>query len=130
MECKCLDTDMLIDFLRGKKEAVNYIEKNKGFSLKTTVVNLFELYYGSFLRGKGKEEVDALKDALDILEFRYPEEAGKEFAELSKNGEIIDVRDLLIGVIARENGCTIVTGNAKHFSRINGLKVENYKEIR
>lgn len=128
MECKCLDTDILIDFLRGKKEAVNYIEKNKGFPLKTTIINLFELYYGAFLRGKGKEDVDFLKDALDILEFHYPEEAGKELAELTKNGEIIDVRDLMIGVIARENGCTIVTGNVKHFSRVNGLKVENYKE--
>lgn len=38
--------------LGGKKEAVDYIEKNKGFLLKTTIINLFELYYGAPLRGR------------------------------------------------------------------------------
>lgn len=34
----------------------------------------------------------------------------------------------MIGVTARENGCTVVTGNTRHFSRIRGLRVENYRE--
>ena len=49
MECKCLDSDILIDFLRGKEKAVKYIESIRESSrIVTTVINVFELYYGAF----------------------------------------------------------------------------------
>ncbi|MCE4599506.1 MAG: type II toxin-antitoxin system VapC family toxin [Desulfurococcales archaeon] len=53
--------------------------------------------------------------------------AGEEIAYLSSIGQIIEIRDLLIGVIARENGYGVFTGNTKHFKRIRGLEVIPYK---
>ena len=40
------------------------------------------------------------------------------------------MRDVLIGVVTRENGASIATGNAKHFKRIRGLTVIEYKRDR
>ena len=44
-----IDTDILIDFLRNKKEAVAFIQEleEKKVVLTTTVVNAFELHYGA-----------------------------------------------------------------------------------
>ncbi|MEM1731223.1 MAG: hypothetical protein QXU96_09215 [Ignisphaera sp.] len=40
---------------------------------------------------------------------------------------MIDIRGLLVGVIAWENGYAVLTGNIKHLSKIRGLKIANYR---
>jgi tRNA(fMet)-specific endonuclease VapC len=49
---------------------------------------------------------------------------------LESLGAPVDLRDVLIGVIARENGASLATGNAKHFKRIRGLTVIEYRKGR
>jgi len=46
---------------------------------------------------------------------------------LESKGEVIGLKDVLISSIVISNNCVIVTGNVKHFSRIQGVKVENWK---
>jgi tRNA(fMet)-specific endonuclease VapC len=41
-------------------------------------------------------------------------------------GQPIEDFDLLIGITARENDLAVVTHNTKHFSRIEGLKTEDW----
>ena len=141
MECKCLDSDILIDFLRGKEKAVKYIESIRESSrIVTTVINVFELYYGAFKHSKGVEGLDEFLQSVEILpltvseakkEKRKAEEEAKKAAEievdLEGRGEVIGLKDVLISSIAVNNDCTIVTGNVKHFERIQGVKVENWK---
>ena len=66
-----LDTDVLIDFLRGKDKAVKPIRnlKDKGISLATTVINAFELYWGAYKFGGSRRTLaaDKLLDKLTIL---------------------------------------------------------------
>ena len=101
--------------------------------LNTTVINLFELYYGAYRLGSVDEivAVRELENTLEILQLtpKIAEIAGKELAKLAKQGKLIDIRDLLIGIIARENKCTLVTGNIKHFERISELNILNWKNI-
>ncbi len=52
--------------------------------------------------------------------------AGQLSASLIFSGEQIGQMDTLIGAIARHHGERLVTGNEKHFSRIPGLRIENY----
>jgi len=135
MACLTLDTDILVDLLRGRKKAVTVIEMfEKSLErLNTTVINLFELYYGAYRLGSVDEivAVRELENTLEILQLtpKIAEIAGKELAKLAKQGKLIDIRDLLIGIIARENKCTLVTGNIKHFERISELNVLNWKNI-
>ena len=129
MEKVALDTDVLVDFLRGKGRAVKLLAKlmSKGASLATTVINAFELYWGAYKFGGAKRlvAVDKLLNRLTILNIttRESKTAGEEIAYLESIGLPIDIRDLLIGVIARENGYSILTGNVEHFNRIRQLNV-------
>ena len=135
MACLTLDTDILVDLLRGRKKAATVIEifEKSLERLNTTVINLFELYYGAYRLGSADEiaAVRELENTLEILQLtpKIAEIAGKELAKLAKQGKLIDIRDLLIGIIARENKCTLVTGNIKHFERISELNILNWKNI-
>lgn len=124
------DTDVLIDFLRGKSSAVEKLKElvESGASLATTVVNVFELSWGAYRIGRTRD-VENLIEALLILSLTSKEalKTGEEAAYLASIGQTIDVRDLLIGIIARENGFTVLTGNIKHFSKIRGLRILSYK---
>jgi predicted nucleic acid-binding protein len=56
--------------------------------------------------------------------------AGEEMGYLELPGLRVDLRDVLIGVIAREHGAMVVTGNVRHSSGIRGLKVLEYRRAR
>ncbi|ACP34659.1 PilT protein domain protein [Sulfolobus islandicus L.S.2.15] len=124
---ECLDSDIIIDFLKGRDEAVNYIKKSKE-ELATTSINVFEVYFGGYKIGKTKCLEDFFS-SLKILTLDY--NASKKAAEigtkLSNEGRQIEVKDLLIASICIVNGYTLVTSNIKHFSRINELKLKNWR---
>ncbi len=125
-----VDTDVLVDFLRGRKPAVEKLSRllDSKVALATTVVNLFELSWGAYRIGKARE-VEDLAEALIVLNLTPREaiKAGEEMAYLLSIGQAIEIRDLLVGVIVRENGYALLTGNIKHFKRIRGLNVIPYK---
>ncbi len=127
MENICLDTDFIVDFLRNKKEAIEFIKLNeKENNLSTTYINLFELYYGAWKSNNSKNNLEALEkfsEKIEILNLNKEsvKEAGKQLTLLEKSGEPIDFRDLLIGTIALVNNYSVKTNNLKHFSKIKGL---------
>jgi len=130
MECKCLDTDILIDFLRGKERAVKYVESmRKNNRLATTVINVFELYYGAYKYKRDTEKLNEFLQSMEILPFTIieAEKAAEIEANLESRGEVIGLKDVLISSIAISNNCTIVTGNVKHFNKIQGVKVDSWR---
>ena len=52
--------------------------------------------------------------------------AGNILGELRKKGEGIGLEDVLIAASAIANKLVVVTANTRYFSRIKGLKVENW----
>jgi len=124
----CLDTDFLVNFLRNKKEEVEFILLNESKALfATTFINLFELYYGAY-KSEVKDNIKNLEDLyfrLIILNLSKEavKNAGEVLVELEKKGEPIDFRDLLIGCTAKTEGFCVKTNNKKHFQRIPGLIV-------
>ncbi len=54
--------------------------------------------------------------------------AAKIYADLRTKGQSIGHNDVLIASTAIENGCTQVTNNVNHFSRISGLDINNWME--
>jgi len=125
----CLDSDFLIDLLKNKKEAVQWIRDHEEKDiLATTIINIFELYSGIYRLENTENELLAIKkltEKLIILNFtlKSAEESGRQYALLVKSGNIIEKRDLFIGVIALSEGFSIKTNNRKHFERIKGLKI-------
>jgi len=131
MENLILDTDVVIDFLRGKHKTVQKLKELKETcQFITTTITVFELYLGAY-KSQRREirllEVKAFLNTLLILELdeASAEIAGKIGAELSKRGEPIDIRDPLIGSIAISHSTPLLTNNIKHFERLKefGLKL-------
>ena len=104
MENPILDTDVVIDFLRGKHKTVQKLKELKETcQFITTTITVFELYLSAYKsQRKRLLEVKAFLNTLLILELdeASAEIAGKIGAELSKRGEPVDIRNLLIGSIA------------------------------
>ena len=124
----CIDTDILVNFLRNKPEALKWIADNQDNNLATTLINVFELYYGAYRSAdpeKSKVGLNQLIAQLNILNLseKSVEEAAKEITELEKKGQAIDIKDLLIGTIALTEGYSMKTDNINHFSRISGLQL-------
>ncbi len=125
-----LDTDILIDLLRNKKEANALILglERKGFSFSTTAVNAYELYYGahkSTHRKKSLQTTRMLLHRMPILPFtlRSARKAGHIFADLEAKGQALSLSDAFIAAIALTRGYGLVTRNSKHFNKIDGLNV-------
>lgn len=126
----CLDTDVLIDHLRGDERATRKIEEleDAGSLLSTTTINAFELYYGAQKTGKREENVDAVRRLLSrllVFDFgeRAAERAGEIAAQLEEDGLTIGFRDVLIGATAIINNSEFLTKNIRHFERIRELKL-------
>jgi predicted nucleic acid-binding protein len=127
---KCLDTDLLIAILRGKKEACAQVkELDAQAKGATTSINAFEIFFGAYRSARATEnikEASRLLERLTVipLDLFSARKAGEISAKLAAKGEEIDYRDAMIGGIAIENDLTLVTRNKSHFARIKGLKLE------
>ncbi|MEK6893983.1 MAG: type II toxin-antitoxin system VapC family toxin [Nanoarchaeota archaeon] len=125
----CLDTDILADLIRGKKDANQWFRDHEDkFQLATTIINLFELYYGAYRSADPERSLGTVKEiieSLDILtiDSECAKEAAKQLARLSSEGNIIDFKDLFIGCISLSSSHALKTNNKKHFERIDGLKL-------
>lgn len=125
-----IDTDILIDLLRGIETVVNFISdmERKGCQLSTTVINAFELYYGAHKSKKRTQNLASTKQLLERLfilkmSLRSAENAGRIYAELEEKGQPIGLRDAMIGAIALTQGYTLTTRNVEHLQKIQGLTI-------
>ena len=129
---KCLDTTFLIDFLRGNSDAARKISKTEKDEFITTAINVFEIVLGIYLM-KDKSEEKLMKfyeliSNLEVLPFDFESSiiSSRIIFNLIKDGEQIDDLDGLIAGILEAKGVATIITNDKHFSRIEGIKVENY----
>jgi tRNA(fMet)-specific endonuclease VapC len=128
----CLDTDFLVALLRGNKEAEekSTLLDRRGVRKTTTPITAFELFIGAYL-SKNTENASLVRDlllSLEILEFNLAAcERGGEFeAALRKRGEAIGIRDVMIAAISHIHDETLLTRNTRHYSRIDGLKLDTW----
>lgn len=128
-----LDTNFIIDFLKGQSTALNkmdfLIKKDIAFAITTPTI--FELYSGLIFLDKSENEreriISLLKDQIILsLDKNSAEKAGIIDGNLLKKGLKIDAEDSMIAGIAESHGESILTKNVKHFSRIQGIRIESY----
>lgn len=127
-----LDTNICIYII--KKRPTEVLDKFKTLSLGSvgiSSITLAELQYGivkSTNPKKNQEALDKFLTPLEILDFDYYAtiEYGQVRSALEKKGSPIGPLDTLIASHAKSLGLTLVTNNVKEFSRIAGLKFENW----
>ena len=128
---KCLDTDVLISFLRGENEAIDYVKKarDKGASLAATWISSCELLKGARISGD-PHEIAAVRNLLASLDILLPAAGTAEtYAGLDserRRGKAVGDFDLIIAAIAVENNQILVTCD-KDFETIPGLKIEKWR---
>ena len=112
--------------------ATQQIAKAGEDSICTSVIVAAELRYGALKSNSSKlaERIDLILSTLEILPLDVP--ADRAYAALRHHltcqGTPIGPNDLLIAAHALALDLTVVTGNVREFSRVPGLKVENWLE--
>ena len=127
----CLDTDILIEHFRGNEGIKERIESlTADDKLGLIWLTVYEFFKGIFISGKLGEEkfLQELVETCFILEPSYEAAkiGGEIYAGLRKAGKLINDADILIASIVRTHDAVLVTNNEDHFSRIEGLKIENW----
>lgn len=129
----CLDTNFLIDLLRGDPEAqrkMSALEDGKTI-IATTAMNVCELYKGAYKSERVKENTVAAEQILkNLVIYNFDSAAAKEAAkiteELRKNGQPIGAMDALVAGTAIANNETLLTRDIEHYKRIRKLRVETW----
>lgn len=129
-----LDTNICVYLLNGNIVLKNKIAQVGLSSIVVSNATLSELYFGAYNSTKVAENLQRIalfKKNLGILS--DSEESAMLFGriktDLKLKGCMIEDFDILIASIAIANRCIIVTNNDKHFSRIEGLSLENWLVI-
>lgn len=91
-----------------------------------------ELYYGVFRSQRQKRNMEKLDLFLSTLQSLPFDDAaalayGQIRAELAAKGTPIGPNDLIIAAIAVSSDVHLVTRNTDEFSRVKGLRVENWE---
>lgn len=117
-----LDTDIVIEYLRGATQAVEYLENLKG-ELLLSVITVAELWAGV----RGEEEEAALEQF--FLAFRIlpiDEATAKEGGMLRRQfapSHGTGLGDALIAATSQREGARLVSFNAKHFPMIEDIQL-------
>lgn len=127
-----LDTDISIYIAKHNPPQVRArFTKHKAEELGMSVVTFGELRYGAEKSQHRKKSLAALKrleEAIRVIPLSdaVGQHYGQIRAALEKKGRLIGNNDLWIAAHARAEGWTLVTNNEREFSRIEGLRVENW----
>lgn len=117
------DTDVLIDFLRGRRPVADRVdlELSTG-ALATTTVTAFELRSGARSQ-RESEVVETLLGALEVLPFDAgaAARAAGVRTKLEADGTPIGMADYLIAGICLARSAILLTRNRQHFERVPDL---------
>jgi tRNA(fMet)-specific endonuclease VapC len=126
-----LDTDIVSDLVRDPKgRAATRLAAVGDDKVATSIVVASELRYGAAKRGSARlnAQLDAVLTALPILALDAP--ADVSYAEvrcaLEAAATPIGGNDILIAAHALAMTMIMVTANEREFTRVPGLKVENW----
>ncbi|MEM8673909.1 MAG: PIN domain-containing protein [Cyanobacteria bacterium P01_G01_bin.67] len=128
-----LDTTVVSDYLRGDHQVKEKLSTISKTWIYITSVTKFEIEYGLVkkpeLRAKLEKPLALLYSEVGDLSFNTEviEVAAEIKHNLISNGFTIGTADLMIGAIALYYEHTVVTSNIKHFEKIVGLEIENWK---
>jgi len=128
-----LDTNFCIRVLRDKPQSLRAPFNMQADSLAISTIILTELLHGAAKSARpdhNRLEVERFAARLEVLPFDA-EAAGHAAdirATLERKGLVIGGYDLLIAGHARSRGLMVVTGNLGEFSRVDGLRCEDWLE--
>jgi tRNA(fMet)-specific endonuclease VapC len=127
-----LDTCICSYILKKRPQAVKTrFDELEPDALCISAVTLAELYYGAARHPRGdaiRKEIDDFAARLSVV--AWDETAADNYgtirATLEKRGTPIGAMDMLIAAHARSIKAVLVTNDLRHFTKVPGLKVEDW----
>jgi tRNA(fMet)-specific endonuclease VapC len=126
-----LDTNLCIRVLRDRIPGLRARFNAEADTLCISTITLAELLHGAEKSAKpieNRHEVERFASRLEVLPFDdlAAAHSAEIRATLERRGMPIGGYDLLIAGHARSKGLVIVTGNLKEFTRVEGLRAEDW----
>ena len=121
----CVDSDVVIDYLRGKNRFQDVLPSAiEKYDCYIAPISAYELYYGGYYSGR----LNKVEDVLDLLRLLdCPRASIRKSAEihakLSKTGNSLDVKDILVAGTCIYFNIPLLTRNVDHFRRIEELSL-------
>jgi tRNA(fMet)-specific endonuclease VapC len=125
-----LDTDTVSLMVRKNTSVIENLIKHEDDKICISAISYAELCYGLEKKGSDRlfEEVNAIIGKFSIIDFNEAQSElyGKIRARLEKSGTPLGDMDMLIAAAALSADAALVSHNTSHFSRIKGLKIEDW----
>jgi tRNA(fMet)-specific endonuclease VapC len=94
-------------------------------------ITIAELYFGLAKASDKKRKQEDIREIQRLFRVIPAFSSFKEYGEIRQSlehtGQRVDQFDLLIGATAIHHKLNLVTSNIKHFERMEGLVIENWK---
>lgn len=126
----CVDTDILIDFLKKKEPGSGAYEQWRSKAhVGITSITAFELLRGARQLGLKEKRYDEAKSLIDQQHEVFPfdgtsaDKASEISAELNRTGRGIEIRDIFNASICICRGIPLITRNKEHYRRVPSLKL-------
>lgn len=125
-----LDTNAIITLLNQPDSLL--VKKARKHDLKNIYLSsivIYELFYGAYKSQKVHTNLNIVEALpFQILDFDKDDARtlGEIRAQLAHCGKIIGPYDILIADQAKTKSLILVTNNTREFSRIDGLKLEDW----
>lgn len=126
-----LDTNTLIYFFKQQGQVAAHLRQAQASQIALPAVVLFELEYGLLRSTKPQAQqkgMDAIRAAYRVLplDAKSAKSAAWVKHTLELAGAPIGPADQFIAGIALANDLTLITRNTREFSRVPGLRLENW----
>ena len=122
-----VDTDVLVDYLRGEEKAVNYIKKHAK-KITLSAVSAAELYAG-VREGREQQQLDEFIGLFPILPVNLETaQIGGIYKRDFFKSHHLSLADAIIAATAETHEADLTTLNTKHFPMLKGLKPPYKKE--
>jgi tRNA(fMet)-specific endonuclease VapC len=126
-----LDTNVCIRVLRDRPQNLRERFNSEADGLCISTIILTELLHGAAKSDRhalNRTKVEQFAARLEVLTFgpEAADHAADIRADLERKGTPIGGYDVLIAGHARSKGLVVVTGNLGEFSRVEGLRCENW----
>lgn len=117
----CVDSDILIDYLRGATRARDFLFTKAGIPLFISVVSIVEIHSGKETTIPEKKEIiDSFLTQFRVITLTPV--IAKRAGELRRDYDK-PFADMIVAASALEYRLTLITRNLKHFRLIKGLKI-------
>jgi len=124
-----IDSSVLIDIDRG--DNIERLDKLDFSNSLISSATIMEISTGRYMRNVPASEFQKIYENLEVVPVNreIADTAGKIMAELIQKGERVEINDIYIAATSLVYNEPVLTGNAEHFERIEGLEVIDWEKL-